>query len=261
MIRWCLNFIVWVNHKMKRASIKLVKWTGKHPEYVHPKHLLGEDPDQYWYLSLIQAEDILLDVGCGSGMHAIRAARVCRSVIGFDHNPESLGIGERTAHTQGLCNVTFRAGNAEESFPFQDGQFTKVMMLDVLEHLRQRDRVLEEARRVLKPGGFLLLAVPNRMTTWRRRLAAAGLFSYSDPDHKFEYTRDEIHSQLLSRGFEIIREGPVVVDTPWVGAIDLVGGISLGLYRRLHEWKKDYARRCPEESIGFQIVGRRREPQ
>jgi hypothetical protein len=49
-----------------------------------------------------------------------------------------------------------------------------------------------------------------------------------------------------------------VLDTPWAGAIDAVGGLSLGLYHRLSRWKRTAALRHPENSTGFRVVARKR---
>ena len=113
--------------------------------------------------------------------------------------------------------------------------------------------------RSLKGDGRLLVSGPNRETRWRRALREAGLFSYSDPDHKIEYTADEFRAELGAAGFE--PDGPlmpIVLDTPWAGAIDAVGGLSLTLYQRLSRWKREGAVRRPEESTGFQVVARKR---
>ena len=119
--------------------------------------------------------------------------------------------------------------------------------------------VLREIHRVLTDTGRLLVSGPNRETRWRRTLREAGLFSYSDPDHKIEYTRGELLTELAAAGFE--PDGPVmpvVLDTPWAGVIDTVGGLSLGLYDRLSRWKREAALRRPEESTGFRVVARKR---
>jgi len=118
--------------------------------------------------------------------------------------------------------------------------------------------VLGEIARVLRPDGRLLVSAPNRETSWRRRLRAAGLFAYSDPDHKIEYTETEFLSELWAGGFA--PDGPVmpvVYDTAWAGVIDVVGGLSLPAYRRLSAWKRQAALRQPAESIGFRVVARR----
>jgi hypothetical protein len=50
---------------------------------------------------------------------------------------------------------------------------------------------------------------------------------------------------------------PVVYDTPWAGAIDALGGLSLVAYARLSRWKRAAALRHPDESTGFQVLARR----
>ena len=92
------------------------------------------------------------------------------------------------------------------------------------------------------------------MTPARRLLVRA-----ADLVHKIEYTRGEFLAELAAAGFE--PDGPVmpvVRDTPRAGAIDTLGGLSLGLYDRLSRWKWEAALRRPEESTGFRVVARKR---
>jgi SAM-dependent methyltransferase len=125
---------------------------------------------------------------------------------------------------------------------------------DVLEHIVRRDFALREVYRLLKPGGRMLLAVPKRDTHWKNLRARYGVFAYSDPDHKIEYTEAELRDELARNGFAVESIDPVVYDTPWAGFIDLVGGIWLDGYRWLAQWKRDAALRHPEESTGFRVV-------
>jgi 2-polyprenyl-3-methyl-5-hydroxy-6-metoxy-1,4-benzoquinol methylase len=256
--RWFLSGVVLANGKAKRLAIRLTRWTGKSREYVHPKHLLPETDEQYWYLSHLGPEAVLLDVGCGHGMHAMKAARRCSRVSALDKDQGALQLGQRAGRAAGVTNIWFLAADVEDGLPVRSGGFDVVLCLDLLEHVDKRDLVLAEIRRALKPEGKLLLAVPNRDTSWKRRLAAAGLFAYSDPDHKIEYTREELEEELGRSGFELASLQPTVYDTPLTGLIDVVGGLSLPLYRRLTEARRRLARRYPRENAGFFAVCRAR---
>jgi SAM-dependent methyltransferase len=252
--RLALISIVRVNAKAKRLAIRLTRWTGKSAEYVHPKHLLADTDAQYWYLAHVGRGDDLLDVGCGNAMHTLKVARRCRAATGIDRSVESLGVGARRAGAERASNVRLVCGDVEASLPFRAARFDTVLCSDLLEHVIGRDHVLGEIRRVLRPGGHLLLAVPNRATRWKRRLDAAGLFSYSDPDHKIEYTLDELRDELARNGFDIVRLEPSVYDTPWIGMIDVIGGLSLAAYRRLSAHRRRLAAARPEENAGFYAV-------
>ena len=253
-----LVWLLWqINIWGSILSAKLVQWTGKSRYPIHPKHFLGTQWQQ-WYLPRIEPTDVVLDAGCGNAMHAIACAVRCREVHGFDYNSKQLEIGRARARQEGVSNIHLTEGNVEEHWDFADGYFDKILFLDVLEHLHQRDFALQEARRVLKPGGWLLLSVPQRDTSWKKLRGSVELFAYADLDHKVEYTREEIEQVLARNGFICETVEPIVYDTWWAGLIDLVGGFSLGLYRRLAQWKRTMALQKPAESTGFRIVARKR---
>jgi SAM-dependent methyltransferase len=247
-----------VNRRGKSVGVRLTRYTGKSRHFIHPKHLV-DAPWHHWYVEHLAPSDVVLDVGCANGAHTVKAAARARRVIGMDYDVGQLRIAAESAARLGFDNVRLFAWDLTRPFPFRDGSFDAALFLDVIEHLSPRRAVLAEIRRVLVPGGRLLVSGPNRDTAWRRRLRAAGLFSYSDPDHKIEYTEQEFLAELRAGGFE--PEGslqPTVYDTPWAGMIDAVGGVSLSLYARLSRWKHDAARVRPAESTGFRALARPR---
>ena len=131
-----------------------------------------------------------------------------------------------------------------------------MLFLDVIEHLMPHQAVLAGIRRVLRPGGRLLVSGPNREGRWRATVLSAR-FSFRDEDHKIEYT-SEFLAELGQASFVV--EGPLEpgdYDTPWAGLIDVVGGLSLGLYARLARWKRVRALAEPRESTGFRAVCRK----
>lgn len=247
-----------LNRRGKAVGVRLVKYTGKSPHFIHPKHLVDASWHD-WYVEYLRPADVVLDVGCANGAHTVKAALRAKRVIGVDYDVGQLRVATATARRFGLGNVHVFAWDVTRPFPFPAEMFDAALFLDVIEHLEPRAGVLGEIRRVLKPEGRLLVSGPNRETAWRRRLREAGLFAYSDPDHKIEYSREDFLAELEAGGFA--PEGPVmpaVLDTPWAGLIDALGGLSLRLYARLSRWKREAALRYPEESTGFRVVARRR---
>lgn len=246
-----------VNRRGKSVGVRLVRLTGKAPYAVHPKHLVDQ-PWHDWYLPYLTGRELVLDVGTNNGAHLVRAARRSRGIVGFDYDVTQLRHAASEIRSARLENARVFAGDVTGRFPFRDRRFDVVLFLDVIEHLVPRVAVLREIHRVMADDGRLLVSAPNRQTRWRGTLRAAGLFAYSDPDHKVEYTLDELLAELAAGGFKAVGAPmPVVLDTPWAGAIDAVGGVSLSLYDRLSRWKRDAALRHPEESTGFRLIARK----
>ena len=96
----------------------------------------------------------LLDVGCGPGtITADVAMRLSGgSAVGVDL-AESVVEAARAAHAD-VANLSFEVGDAYD-LSFEDGAFDVVYAHQVLQHLSEPVRALEEMRRVLRPGGLL----------------------------------------------------------------------------------------------------------
>jgi len=237
--RW-LRFVEWFNAKCNSASMRLTKLLGKSPQDLHPKHLLQQEP---WYLEYIKAGDRVLDLGCGSGIHSRRATAKGAMVVSVDKAHPSLPT--ETFFYVDLENLTNWV---------RPGLYDVVLLLDVLEHIHNRERLLREIRRALKPTGILLLSVPNSDTTRKRRLRQAGLRSYADADHKIEYTIPSLLEQL--DGWQVFgpAEEVIVYDSPWAGLMALVGGFSLPAYKLLMARKRRLVRKHPGETTGWRLA-------
>ncbi len=234
-------------------SLHLVKWTGKSNQRIHPKHLIFQKyPPEF--LKFLNPNDFVLDVGCGNGQNSLLAAGKAKMVVGFDIDKIQLKIAKSEAAGRKLRNVRFDYVSAEDKFPYQSNSFDKIIFLGVLEHLSKRENVLQEIKRVMKVGGKLLLGVPNEETSWKKLQMSVGIKHFTDPDHELEFTKRTITDLLARTGFIPVSIQPTAFDTPWAGLIDVVGGISLNLYRKLLFWKWDVVKKYPEESISFFVV-------
>jgi arsenite methyltransferase len=107
-----------------------------------------------------QPAQTVLDLGCGAGFDTLLAAqRVGRNgkVIGLDMTPEMVAKARHNASLLGVTNVEFIRGEIE-SLPLPDASVDLVISNGVFNLCPDKQRVLGEVFRVLKPGGGLQMA-------------------------------------------------------------------------------------------------------
>jgi ubiquinone/menaquinone biosynthesis C-methylase UbiE len=234
-------------------AVRLTKLTGKSKTPIHPKHLLTQKP---WFTKYISKKDSVLDIGCGNGQNSLKAAKIAKKVIGIEISSESLAIAQKTTELKKIRNIKFEIADLEKKLKFNNQNFDKVIFLDVLEHLLNRDMVLKEIKRILKKDGLLFLGVPNSETSWKRFQRSAGINSFSDPDHKIEFSENSIKKLLKKHGFKIIDFSYGRYDIPARGITDIFGAISLSFYKSITDWRSKKVLCNPEEASGFEIVAK-----
>src|SRR5581483_1354295 len=221
---------------------------------IHPKHLVPA-PWHHWYLDELRPSDRVLDLGCANGVHTVAAAGVAASVVGVDLDAEQLDAARARARAAGAANVELVLGDlADPAVVRQLGRFDAVLALDVLEHLADREALLRAVRAVLRPGGRLVVAVPNRTTPYRRWLYRMGGFSFSDGDHKVEYTEEELRAELARAGFELRRLQRAVYDSPFAGVSTLLAVVSVRAYAALSRRRERLGRERPGSAIALRAV-------
>ena len=250
-------FIKRFNEFLSARSAQVTRWMRKSPYPIHPKYLIQGNGVPFWFEKTIEGKGRLLDVGSDLGSQTLAASRRVRLAVGFDVRKERVLLAQKRKKDGKVSNVFFSIGNAEEPWPFGDGAFDVLLMSDVLEHLENEKKALEEGYRVLRQEGVLLLVLPNKETTWKKKQSSLGICSFSDRDHKREYRESDLQELLERHRFELVDLQRVVLDTPWAGAIDFIGALNLSYYRRWAKWKQEQVRRKPEETTGFRVVAKK----
>ena len=97
-----------------------------------------------------RADDRLLEVGCGRGWLTQRVQQLCPATWGIDVNPRSIihGVSPQLSTMDAVA------------LHFDDGQFDKLYSFHAIEHIVDAEGALREMRRVLVPGGRILLVYP-----------------------------------------------------------------------------------------------------
>jgi SAM-dependent methyltransferase len=185
---------------------------------------LSSGPDRARRLAAMLAEvlrglagpAVVIDLGCGDGSALALAARQHpgHRFAGIDWSAAA------ARRARGLGLTVLRAGVDVRALPLADGAADVVIMSEVIEHLVDPDRALAEVRRVLRPGGSLLLSTPNLAAWYNRGLLALGfqpVFSevslrgvYGRPGrvvagHLRLYTRRALAEFLAASGFRCVR--------------------------------------------------------
>lgn len=109
----------------------------------------------------VQPGDRVLDVGCGTGALTLRAARRGAQVVGIDVNPQMLAIARQQAQAAGLAErIDLREMGVAELDGEPSESYDVIMAGLAFSELTEDERryALTQARRLLKPGGLLLLA-------------------------------------------------------------------------------------------------------
>jgi len=145
----------------------------------------GEHAARYFYALPIVENKRVLDIACGTGYGVGLLGSKARSVVGVDVDL----VAVRGAKNECSENASVLIGNGL-GLPFADHSFDVVTSFETLEHLHERQAFLFELKRVLRPGGTLVLSTPN--ANYSQPVDGKP----SNPFHIHEYTPQELLSEL-----------------------------------------------------------------
>lgn len=152
---------------------------------IHPQFIINRLAYQAIEEAKIYTHGALIDIGCGRMAHRAELEKITTKYIGLDHPKLSkLYPSPREPDVY---------GNAMK-IPLKDEGFDSALLLQVLEHLDNPQKALDEAYRILRKGGYLILSVP---------------FMYPIHDAPYDYyrfTEYALSKMLKKTGFTIIKQ-------------------------------------------------------
>lgn len=143
-------------------------------------------------LSRYHNPSLLLDLGCGTGLIL---SQLPSGSVGLDINPYAVEMAKRHAPQAELV-----IGDAE-NVPVRDGVFSTIICTEVLEHLPNHERALQEIRRTLTAKGRLIGSVPRKTPLWFFRFMSSTC-PRTEPFHN-QYTIEQV--KRFFAGYKILK--------------------------------------------------------
>ena len=155
----------------------------------------------------------LLDVGCGDGAFLLDARAAGWDVRGLETSQTAVENATR-------LGLQVSSGSLE-SHPFEAGEFDVVRLWSVLEHVADSGVALSELSKLLKPGGWAIVQVPNTRG-FTARLTAERWPGWDVPVHLIHFTRSTLSRAIRGCGLSLVELHDSSVGTmsgrhPWLG--------------------------------------------
>lgn len=152
---------------------------------------------------LIQPNTSIFDLGCATGYFGKELKKKNCVTVGVEQDASAATIAKKY-----LQNVFILDLEQPEKMVFPNNKFDYILMLDVLEHLRNRVDLLSKISRWLKPEGRLIISTPNITHISIRLKLLFGDFSYTemgilDHTHVHFFTRKTLEEELNKSGWRV----------------------------------------------------------
>jgi GT2 family glycosyltransferase/SAM-dependent methyltransferase len=176
---------------LRRAGApRLIEWTGERCVPWGPDvQVVYEHFLRYRWAAEIVSGRRVLDLASGEGFGAAILAESAESVVGVDIDEQTV---EHSRLNYDGPAIDFQVGDARDLSGFEAASFGAVVAFEMIEHVDEHARVLDEITRVLEPGGLLILSTPNRR-------AYSDAIGQNNPFHLHELSLHELVALLSER--------------------------------------------------------------
>ena len=157
-----------------------------------------------------RAVGMLLDVGSGTGSFVHTMSVAGWNVVGVEPDP--------AARAFALKKYNSDIYPAEELFMLPDATYDAITMWHVLEHVHRLDDYIAQLKKVLAPGGKIIIAVPN-YTSKDAKVYQSNWAAYDVPRHLYHFSPQSMRKLMEQHGLQVISTKPMWLDSFYVSML------------------------------------------
>ncbi|XSG81829.1 MAG: class I SAM-dependent methyltransferase [Methyloligella sp. ZOD6] len=188
-------------------------WNRTAPKYASSKigDLAGYERTIERTRHFLRDEDHVLEFGCGTGTTALELAPFVDRLLATDISQEMIAIARQKAEAENRASIAFEVTEPGSS-QWADETFDCVLGFNILHLIIDRQLVLENIRRVLKPGGYFISKTPclNDMSPFAIPVLRIAVFAMAmvgkAPPVAF-VSAEELEGEIEAAGFTIVERG------------------------------------------------------
>ena len=159
---------------------------GQRVYYYEEDHLKTKPSLARYGFALNHIDDkYIIDIGCGARKGPYILSGRAAQVMAMDISPQAIEYCQQNWPSE---KINYLTGSATD-IPVKDKTFDVAICFEVIEHVEDYLRVLEEVKRILKPQGLFIMSTPNKVV-----VGIDGRLS--NPDHFKEFTLEELTKML-----------------------------------------------------------------
>ncbi len=207
--------VVWTRDKSRRWWDQSTSRTGFHEQYF--SRVAGDSLLRFVESAGVSLRGRVLDFGCGPGYLLEKLAARGVECHGIEFSPEAVEKARNRLSAQRVAGTVELASGIPT--PLESSSFDAVFFLETLEHLLEdeRDTTVAELGRIVRPGGTVIVTVPNREDLDRAQVLCPDCGCRFHPmQHVSSWDRESVTAVMGEHGFETAQCQELVLHSNWV---------------------------------------------
>ena len=163
----------------------------------------------------------ILDIGCGKAIMLTKLNQLGWDCVGTERSE----ISAKKAKSNKKIDIRIAQDLMECNF--KNNEFDVITMFHVLEHITNLNQVTHELIRILKPGGLLIIEVPN-LDSFQSKLGGGKWFHIDAPRHLLHFTKSSLSKSICNVGFTKVGLETTSFEMGYFGALQTLLNVIIG---------------------------------